>query len=130
MARTKKSDMTQGEMVARELNVDDEFRRDWDRHAPARLVAAKLIEYRSDHELSQRGLADVLGLKQPQVARWESGESLPNSDNLALIAGALDIEIVLSFARADREPKQITKKTAERATAYTEAGAVVRMAAG
>jgi ribosome-binding protein aMBF1 (putative translation factor) len=129
MAKRTKTDVTQGELVARELNADDDFRREWDKHAPARLVAAKLIEYRFDHELSQRALAEVLGVKQPQIARWESGESLPSADNLALIAGALDIEIVLSFAKADREPKQITKKTAERAAAYAAAGAVVRVAA-
>lgn len=129
MARNRKTDVTQGELVARELNTADEFRRDWDKHAPARLVATKLIEYRSDHDLSQRALGEVLGVKQPQIARWESGEGLPSADNLALIAGTLDIEIVLSFARADRAPKQITKKTAERAAAYAEAGAVVRVAA-
>lgn len=130
MAKTAKTDVTQGEMVARELNADEEFRRDWAKHAPARLVAAKLIEYRSDHELSQRALSELLGVKQPQIARWESGESLPSADSLALIAGTLDIEIVLSFAKADRAPKQITKKTAERAATYAEAGAVVRVAAG
>src|SRR4051794_21716227 len=130
MARNTKTDVSQGELVARELNVDDEFRREWDKHAPARLVAAKLIEYRSDNALSQRAMGDVLGVKQPQIARWESGESLPSADNLALIAGTLGIEIVLSFAKADREPKQITKKTAERAATYLQAGAVVRVAAG
>src|SRR4051812_18929715 len=104
MARNRKTDVTQGELVARELNADDEFRRDWDKHAPARLVATKLIEYRSDHDLSQRALGALLGVKQPQIARWESGGALPSADNLALIAGTLDIEIVLSFAKADRAP--------------------------
>ena len=126
MAKTK--DITQGEMVARELNIDDEFRRDWERHAPARLVAAKLIEYRFDHDLSQRALGEVLGVKQPQIARWESGESLPSPDNLALIAGTLDVEFVFSYAPAGRQPKQITRSTRERAAAYADAGAVVRVA--
>lgn len=125
----KKVDVTQGELVAHELNVDEEFRRDWERHAPARLVAAKLIEYRFDHDLSQRGLAEVLGVKQPQIARWESGESLPSPDNLALIAGTLGLEFVFSYAPADRQPKQITRGTSERATKYEEGGAVVRVAA-
>ena len=130
MARTTKKDVTQGEMVAHELNVDEGFRQDWEKHAPARMVAAKLIEYRFDNDLSQRALADLLGVKQPQVARWESGESLPAAGNLALIAAKLDIEIVLSFARADREPKKITSSTRKRAASYSEAGAVVRFAAG
>lgn len=129
MAR-RKADVTHGVVVAREINAEESFRHEWERHAPARLVAAKLIEYRFDHEYSQRELAEVLGVKQPQVVRWESGESLPSPDNLARIAGALSLEFVFSYAPADRDPKQITKTTRERATSYQESGAVVRVAAG
>src|SRR5215218_8959828 len=124
-----KRDITQGELIGQALNTDDAFRHDWQRNAPARLVAVKLIEYRSDHDLSQRQLADLLGVKQPQIARWESGEHRPSDDNLALIAGRLGIEFVFSFAPADRTPRQITKRTSERAERYAESGAVVRFAA-
>lgn len=125
----RKRDITHGELVGEALNRDVAIRVDWERHAPARVVAAKLIEYRFDHELSQRGLADVLGVKQPQIARWESGEHRPSDDNLALIAGTLGIEFVFSFAPASRAPKQLTKTTMERAEQYAESGAVVRFAA-
>jgi DNA-binding transcriptional regulator YiaG len=129
MAKIKKSDVTHGELIAREMNADDSFRLEWEREAPARLVAATLIRYRSVNGLSQRALADQLGVKQPQIARWEIGDSLPSSQNLALIAGALGVEFVFSYAPADREPKQITKATRERATEYADSGAVVRVAA-
>lgn len=125
----RKRDITHGELIGEALNQDEDFRLDWERHAPARIIAAKLIEYRFDHDLSQRGLAEVLGVKQPQIARWESGEHRPSDENLALIAGTLGIEFVFSFAPASRAPKQITKTTTERAAQYAESGAVVRFAA-
>ena len=123
------SDITHGALVGAAINTDEDFREYWEHNAPARLVAAKLLEYRSDHDLSQRELANLLGIKQPQVARWESGEQRPSDSNLAMIAGALGIEFVLSFAPASRAPRQITRSAREHATEYTEAGAVVRFAA-
>jgi ribosome-binding protein aMBF1 (putative translation factor) len=129
MAGKSKTDVTVGEIVAEELNGDGDFRRDWEQQAPARMVAAKLIEYRYDHELSQRGLAELVGVKQPQIARWESGESLPQPENLSRLAGKLKIEFVFSYAPAGREPKQITRKTRENAATYAEGDGVVRFAA-
>jgi ribosome-binding protein aMBF1 (putative translation factor) len=129
MASKRHTDTTHGELVARELNTDEAFRRDWEHQAPARMVAAKLIEYRFDHGLSQRQLADLLGVKQPQIARWESGESLPQPDNLSRLAGKLNIEFVFSYAPAGREPKQITRSTREKAATYAEGDGVVRFAA-
>ncbi|WP_445150159.1 helix-turn-helix transcriptional regulator [Baekduia sp. Peel2402] len=121
--------MTHGEVVAAALNLDGAFRSEWERLAPARMVAAKLIEYRYDHDLSQRDLATLIGVKQPQVARWESGESLPRPESLVRLAGKLSIEFVFSYAPADREPKQITRKTCETAGAYAEGDGVARFAA-
>jgi transcriptional regulator with XRE-family HTH domain len=83
----------------------------------------------SDHGLSQRQLAQLLDVKQPQIVRWESGEHRPSDDNLAMISGKLGIEFVLSFAPANRTPRQITKHSRESAAEYAEAGAVVRFAA-
>lgn len=129
MARKQNTDVTHGELVADELNADERFRRDWEHEAPARMVAAKLIEYRFDRGLSQRQLADLVGVKQPQIARWESGGSLPQPDNLIRLAGKLKLEFVFSYAPASREPKQITRSTRERAASYADGDGVVRFAA-
>lgn len=122
-------DITHGELVGSELNFDEAFRHDWERLAPARMVAAKLIEYRHDHDLSQRELATLVGVKQPQIARWESGESLPKPENLVRLAGKLSLEFVFSYAPSDRDPKQITRKTCETAGTYAEGDGVARFAA-
>src|SRR5215212_4507992 len=39
------------------------------RLAPARQFVATLIEYRADHDLTQRQLGAVLGLTQPHIAK-------------------------------------------------------------
>lgn len=129
MSIQRNRDITQGELVGELLSTNDSFRQEWERNAAARLVAVKLIEYRADHDLSQRQLAQLLDVKQPQITRWESGEHRPSDDNLAMISGKLGIEFVLSFAPAHRAPRQITKHTRETAAEYVEAGAVVRFAA-
>jgi transcriptional regulator with XRE-family HTH domain len=129
MSTHKNRDITQGELVGELLNTDDSFRLEWERNAPARLVAVKLIEYRADRGLSQRALAQLLDVRQPQIARWESGGQRPSDDSLAMISGKLGIEFVLSFAPANRAPRQITKHTRESAAEYAESGAVVRFAA-
>jgi len=62
---------TNDELIAEQLRTDPEFRAEWERTALARAVALAIVRYRGDHDLSQRELAERLGMKQPQVARLE-----------------------------------------------------------
>lgn len=93
---------THGEIVAEELR-DDDFRREWERFELARAVAAMVVAYRSDHRLTQRALAERLGITQPRVARIESGEHNPTPDTLMLLAGRLDLELNISFRPAPND---------------------------
>ena len=45
-------------------------------------LIGKLIEAREEKGLSQRGLAELSGMKQPQIARLESMKSTPQLDPL------------------------------------------------
>ena len=45
-------------------------------------LIGKLIEAREEKGLSQRGLAELSGIKQPQIARLESMKSIPQLDTL------------------------------------------------
>ena len=45
-------------------------------------LIGKLIETREEKGLSQRGLAELSGMKQPQIARLESMKSTPQLDTL------------------------------------------------
>ena len=58
---------------------------EWERLALARMVAARLVGYRSDNGLSQRELAGRLGVSQPRVVELESGEKNPQGSTLVKI---------------------------------------------
>jgi transcriptional regulator with XRE-family HTH domain len=109
MARNIAHSKTHGELVAEQELADPEFREEWERLSVARAVAATVIAYRADHDLSQRDLAGLLDVPQPQVARLESGEYEPSHKTLMRLASRLGLEFTISITAADREPKQLTK---------------------
>lgn len=122
MTRTTAGDLTtHGQLVAEEINTDAEFRQEWERLALARAVAAEIIRYRADHDLSQRDLARTLGIRQPQVARLENAEHNPSHETLVMLASRLGMEFNISIVRADKTPALLTKKAREDATACIRA---------
>lgn len=130
MARMKTTRLkTQGETVADELARDEEFRREWERLSLARAVAAKVITFRAHNGLSQRDLAKVLGMTQPQVARLEGGEHEPAQSTLIRLAGALGMEFTINIAPASRAPRLLTKRASDSATRISHDHAVVRFTA-
>jgi DNA-binding XRE family transcriptional regulator len=66
-------------------------------HALAREVELALSNYRWTHDLTQHQLADILGVKQPQVARLESGVVTPTLTTLMRITQQLGIEFTLEL---------------------------------
>jgi DNA-binding XRE family transcriptional regulator len=90
---------TSDKVIARQVR-DPRVRAEWDRTAVARGVAARLLEYRVEHELSQTALARLLGMKQPAVARLEAGEHNPSFDTLARLSSALRIEFHIAVTPA------------------------------
>jgi DNA-binding XRE family transcriptional regulator len=115
-ARALKNLKTVGEFVAEEINDDEDFRVEWERTAPAREVAAQLIIYRSKHGLTQRQLAEKLGVSQPRVVKLESGEHNPEIDTLIKLSHELGLEFVINVVPAGRNPKLVTKKVKETRT--------------
>lgn len=65
------------------------------RHALAQEVELALTEHRWTHSLTQHQLADELGVKQPQVARLESGLVNPSLDTLVRISERLGIDFTI-----------------------------------
>ncbi len=82
---------TAGEIAAGEL-ADPEIRREHERTALAHAVAMRVIGYRVDHGLSQTGLAQMVGMHQPAIARLEAGDHEPSLTTLSRLAKALGIE--------------------------------------
>jgi ribosome-binding protein aMBF1 (putative translation factor) len=118
-------------LIAEEMARDPEFREEWERTALARLVAVELIRYRATNKLSQRGLAERLGKKQPYVARLEAGDTNPDLETLVNISRALGIEFVIDIAPAAKTPTLVTKEVAaEHATTRRNGVSVVVAASG
>jgi transcriptional regulator with XRE-family HTH domain len=69
---------------------DLEYRREYERTRLANDVAIKVIQYRVKHGLSQAALGRLLGMRQPNVARLESGDHEPSLATLSKLAEVLD----------------------------------------
>lgn len=78
--------------LQRERLADPEFQEAWDRTALARAVAERLVTHRAERKLTQTALARRLRMKQPAVARLESGKHTPTTDMLWRLASRLDVE--------------------------------------
>jgi ribosome-binding protein aMBF1 (putative translation factor) len=77
-----------------EQNMRDlDYRREHDRTRIANDVAIKVIQYRADHGLSQAALARKLGMRQPNVARLESGDHEPSLSTLAKLSEVLGLDL-------------------------------------
>jgi DNA-binding XRE family transcriptional regulator len=112
-------------LVAEEQLVDPSFKAEWQRLAPAREFAATLLRYRAEHELSQRALAERLGVSQPRIVKLESGEHNPGVDTIINAVRRLGIEFVLDISPANRKPVLVTARAQQGgAIAYDEVSVV------
>lgn len=98
------------ELTAEQLRIDAEFRAQWERTALGRGVALAIVRYRAERELSQRDLAQRLGMKQPQVARLELGEVNPRIDTLMRISAQIGMEFTIYVRPAGAPARNVTKR--------------------
>ncbi len=81
-----------------EQNMRDlDYRREHERTRIANDVAIKVIAYRAAHALSQAALARKLGMRQPNIARLESGDHEPSLSTLARLSEALGEDFSLDI---------------------------------
>jgi DNA-binding XRE family transcriptional regulator len=99
------------DLLAKELANDPAFQYEWDRLEFARLVAAKVIEYRAEVGITQRALANQLGIPQSQIARLEGAEHQPSYETLARLT-TLGMEFDISFR--PRTPSQTSRRRRKR----------------
>jgi ribosome-binding protein aMBF1 (putative translation factor) len=121
---------THGAVIAAEMLRGPDFHEEWEQTALARLVSAQLIDYRVREGLSQRALADRLGVKQPYVARLESGEHNPELPTLVKLSRSLGIEFLIDIRPETRKAaKLVTKRVAQEETTHCFDGVSVVLAA-
>lgn len=117
------------DLLRAQRDADPEFAEEWERLALARHVAVELIRYRSENGLSQRALAEQLGVSQPRVVELESGEKNPRFETLAHIVGVTGIEFAISLAR-DGEDHRLVGKAVKAGGSHSYGGASVLVASG
>jgi DNA-binding XRE family transcriptional regulator len=114
------------ELLFAELAADPEFAAEWERLSLARMVAARLVGFRSDNGLSQRALAELLGVSQPRVVELESGEKNPQVETLVKVSAATGLEFAIDIVPVGQAPKLVGKAvTGGRAHVYAGASVLV-----
>lgn len=61
--------------------------------APSQILASRLRTAREEADLSQKELAQRLGVSQAAVSTWESGTRQPGVDDIYALAEALDVDV-------------------------------------
>lgn len=83
---------TNDEVIEEALRTDPEFRAEWERTARGRTVAVALVRYRTEHNVSQRSLADRLEMPVSEIERLERGDVSPSAQTLKRVSERLGIE--------------------------------------
>lgn len=100
----KLSDLkTFDQVIEERRSSDEEFRRLWDSTAFAREVANRVVAYRTDNGLSQRGLAKLVGMTQPAIARLELAEHEPSLATLAKLSRATGLTFLMTVSNGGVE---------------------------
>jgi transcriptional regulator with XRE-family HTH domain len=87
------------------LLSDKEVKAHYDHLKPEFDIAKELISMRQHLGLTQRGLAEKAGIKQPQIARIESGKQSPRFDTLVSIAASVGYSIELRLVPRAKNKK-------------------------
>ena len=88
----KLSDLRSADEVRERHMRDPEYKREYERTKFANDVAIRVLAYRTGHGMSQAELARKLGMRQPNIARLESGEHEPSFSTLAKLAEVLGVD--------------------------------------
>jgi len=88
-------DMNHREYIAEREARDPEFRELREATRPQFEFRRALILVRLDAGLTQRQMAERLGVKEPELARWEAGMTMPTLDTLYRLAKALNLVYVI-----------------------------------
>lgn len=66
-------------------------------------IINQYIEYRKIRNLTQGDLADIMGIKRPNISRFENGQHNPSLDLLVKMAESMDLEIRIDLIDKQEE---------------------------
>ena len=76
---------------------DPEFKKEWDELEPEFQLIKAMLQGREEQNLSQRQLADRIGVTQSDISKIESGEANPTLETLKKLAKGLGMNLSISF---------------------------------
>ena len=82
------------------LNVqlqDPEVKAGWDALEPERQIMRAIIEGRDERDLTQKQLAEVTGIAQADISRFENGTGNPSLRTLKRLAEGLGMSLKVEF---------------------------------
>lgn len=85
--------------LEKELATDPAIKAAFDKAEPEYKLASQLIKARLDRNLTQAELAARAGVKQPYIARLESGTANPRIETIAKISQALGLKLTIAFSK-------------------------------
>lgn len=89
--------MNINEYKKRAFEADPELYDEYKALAPEYELIKQIIQARTEQNLTQRELADKIGIKQSNISRLESGNYNPSLDFLKKIASGLGKELHIVF---------------------------------
>jgi len=60
----------------------------------------RVLDYRVEHKLTQTALAELLGMRQPHIARLEAGDHEPSLATLARLGRGLDLGVPINSTKS------------------------------
>ena len=85
----KVTDLATAEEIHERDMADPAYRAEFERTRFANDIAIRVLRYRTEHGLTQTAFGRLVGMRQPHVARLESGEHEPSLSTLVKLASAL-----------------------------------------
>ncbi len=110
----KLSDLRSAADIHEQNMRDPEYKREYERTKLANDVAVRVLTYRTEHGMSQTDLARMLGMRQPNIARLESGEHEPALSTLARLSSVLGMDFSVDITPAGACLAELRAPTAAR----------------
>jgi len=93
--KNKKIKLFSHEEVKKELFKNKGFRKYWEEHTFERQIFEAIVMARTKKDLTQRELAEKIGVKQSALARFESGRTNPTLGFLKKVVSGLGLTVVV-----------------------------------
>ncbi len=73
-------------------------------------ITKRIIELRKKTGLSQEEFGEKLGLSRQSISKWETGEALPDVDNLILLSQKYNVSIDYILLGKEHSSTQINRQ--------------------